>query len=122
MATLPFTRVVLDTRYQTRQIVWSNLLNTDDGAPVENTGPPQTLFVAVSGTFGVGGSVAFQGSADGVTWGTLILVNNSAATFTSATAAAVRGNPRFIRPIVTAGDGATNLTVTVYTAPGFAHD
>jgi hypothetical protein len=114
MPTIPFVTTLHDNRANAQSIVWSPLLLTDDGAPFDLAGAPRSIFVSARGTFGVGGSVAFQGSADGQAWANMIQVNNASAAFTSNLSFGMRGNPRFIRPLVTAGDGTTSLTVTAY--------
>lgn len=98
-------------------VVWSGLLNGDDGNPFE-------LFdyadytVQVGGTFGAGGTIVFQGSNDGATWFTLNDVQASAISKTSAAIEQVAEAPRYVRPAVTAGDGTTNLTCTLYARRG----
>lgn len=114
MATVAGSFSIGDNRAHSISVQWANLLNGDDGAPWDTAGPPRTLFVSVRGTFGIGGSVTLQGSADGLTWAELSQIGGAAATFTAAASVGVLGNPRFIRPIVTAGDGSTSLTVVVY--------
>lgn len=68
----------------------------------------------VAGTFGVGGSVNIEGSNNGVAWAVLADPQGNPLTFTAARIEQVLESPRFIRPIVTAGDGTTNLTVNVF--------
>lgn len=90
--------------------VWSGLLNGDTGSP-ESGAQLSDKNVQISGTFGVGGSVAVKGSNDLVTWFTLTDLQGNALTFTAAGMEQVQENPFYIRPEVTAGDGSTNLTV-----------
>lgn len=90
---------------------WTALANGDDGAAFEWVNGDGQLFVTASGTFGAGGSITIQGSANGTAWSALVLVGGGAATFTAAGGGAVLGLPRFIRPLVTAGSGATALVV-----------
>lgn len=87
---------------------WSALLNSQTGTGVRFVGAPPPI--AVSGTFGAGGSVRLEGSNDLATWTALsIPARTSAGTFQSFGA-----NDTFVyyRPNVTAGDGTTSLTVT----------
>jgi hypothetical protein len=73
--------------------------------------------VQVTGTFGVGGSVAMEGSNDGgTTWGLLKDAYGVDIALTTAVCRAIGDNPMLIRPRVTAGDGTTNLTVTIAAA------
>jgi hypothetical protein len=92
---------------------WAGLLNGSAGNPPNPRGAPySSAFFIASGTFGSGGSVQIEGSADGVNWAKL-----SPAALTGAGAFAslgVQEKPKFLRPHVTAGDGTTNLTVTGY--------
>ena len=88
-------------------IIWTGLLNGDDGLPIEAI-YYENCFVHVTGTFGAGGAVQMQASNDMVNWaalGTPLVAATPTANHTS--------HPRFIRPLVTAGDGTTNLTATM---------
>lgn len=93
-------------------ITWTGLLNGDDGDGIQIAGAPDKT-VTITGTFGVGGSCTIQGSNDGVTWLTLTDAQANNITKTSASIEVILESPRFIRPIVTAGDGATSLTVII---------
>lgn len=70
--------------------------------------------VQVTGTPGVGGSVSLQGSNDGTNWATLTDPQGNALTFTAVGIKMVAEATRYIRPLVTAGDGTTSLTVRVF--------
>lgn len=90
---------------------WAGLLNGDNG---DAGGSYITASFQVSGTFGAGGSVSLQGSNDGANWYAL-----SPTALTAAGGFGTLGvaeHPRYIRPIVTAGDGTTNLTVVGFFA------
>ncbi len=92
---------------------WSGLLNGDDGAPLLSPHLPDKC-IQFTGTFGAGGSITFQGSnvaAPSVAgdWFVLTDKQGNAITRTAAGAEQVAENPRWVRPIVTAGDGTTNL-------------
>lgn len=93
-------------------VTWTGLLNGDVGASL---GKPQwsERTVQVVGTFGVGGSVTMQGSNDGVNWVALVNRSGTALTFTAQGMNRTQDYPIYVRPIVTAGDGSTNLTVIV---------
>lgn len=88
---------------------WTALANGDQGATLEWVLGQAALHASASGTFGAGGSITFEGSANGTTWSALLLVGGGAATFTAAGSGAIQGTPRFIRPNVTAGAGGTAL-------------
>lgn len=89
---------------------WGALANGDDGAPFEWVDGGAEIWVQVIGTFGVGGSISFQGSVNGTNWVTMTRVGGtSAATFTTAGGAALNGVPRYLRHVVTSGDETTAL-------------
>lgn len=95
-----------------RLVTWTGLANGDDGAPVEWVDFADRC-VQVTGTFGSGGSVTIQGSNDGTNWATMADPQGNALTVTSAKLEQVLELPRYVRPIVTAGDGTTSLAVTL---------
>lgn len=99
------------------QVVWSGLLNGDNGNAVELFDNADYC-VQLDGTFGTGGTIVFQGSNDGVTYFTL---NDPGASAISKTAAALKQvleTPRYVRPLVTAGDGTTALVCTLVARRG----
>jgi len=113
MAIRPAT-LLADFNYEQQRISWTALANTDTGQPVEY-GFYSDRSVQVTGTFGSGGSVTIQGSNDGgTTWATLLDPAGAALTFTAAGLRQIVTLPALIRPIVTAGDGATSLNVFLY--------
>lgn len=96
------------------QLDWIGpLANAESGLAGEAERWP-TKSVQAVGTFGVGGSVAIEGSNDNVNWAAL---RDSTGTVIALTAATIirdiLENTRFIRPRVTAGDGNTALRVIV---------
>lgn len=93
-------------------VTWTGLLNTDDGAAADWVDYSDRCF-QVTGTFGTGGSCTIQGSNDGTNWAPLADPQGNALTFTTQRIEQALELPRFVRPIVTAGDGTTNLTVTL---------
>ncbi len=99
----------------TVKFTYTGLLNTDDGAPI---GPNHADFtdrnVSVFGTFGAGGSLAIQGSNDdGTTFQTLNDQADIALAISTAKNEQILQVPQYTKPIVTAGDGATNLTAVI---------
>lgn len=97
------------------KVVWSGLLNGDTGDFQGLMGYPDKA-VSVKGTFGAAGSVSIQGTNDAGT--TADIINDSRGeanplTFTAQDMRQVLENPEGVRPIVTAGDGTTSLTVTL---------
>lgn len=109
MPTRVFTANQLWPDPPTFSIVWSGLLNTDDGAAWEWNRGAAERSVTVSGTFGAGGTLVMEGSANGATW-------TSIGTIQSAGGLGLYSDWRYIRPRVTAGDGTTNLVVTMHQA------
>lgn len=97
---------------KTKLVTWTGLLNGDDGAAAEWVDYSDRCF-QVTGTFGAGGSCTIQGSNDGTNWASLSDPQGNALTFTSQKIEQALELPRFVRPIVTAGDGTTSLTVTL---------
>lgn len=95
-----------------RLVTWAGLLNGDDGAYLEWVDFADRC-IQVAGVFGTGGSVSVQGSNDGVNWVILADPQGNPLTFTSGRIEQVLELPRYVRPLVTAGDGTTNLTVTL---------
>jgi hypothetical protein len=91
-------------------IGWTGLLNGDTGAAVELIDYADKT-VTITGTFGVGGSITMQGSNNNSDWFALTDPSSTAITKTAAGMEAILEAPRYIRPIVTAGDGTTSLTV-----------
>ncbi len=95
-----------------RLVTWTGLLNGDDGSPFEFVDWADRA-IQVSGTFGVGGTVLFEGSNDGTTWATLADLSGTAISLSAAGIKQVGDSPLFVRPRVSAGDGSTSLVVTL---------
>lgn len=128
MATRNFTPTPTP-RYQSSSygkdviVVWNGLLNGDDGAWFGQPGMVLCAY-SVQGNFGAGGSLAIKASCVDVTkqpagfGGTQPDESNltGAGNITNAgitTNGQYTAAPAF-RPVVTGGDGSTNLTVTMY--------
>lgn len=95
----------------------TGLLNGDTSAPVAEAAQYDLMSLRVSGTFGAGGSVALEGSHDNVTYFALPGVNGVAIAITAAGGAVAAYEAcavRYVRARVTAGDGTTNLTATIF--------
>ena len=102
----------ISTSGRVRLATWSGLLNTDTGAPLDWTEYADRC-LQVTGTFGAGGSCTIQGSNDGSNWSPLTDPQGNALTFTSQKIEQALELPRYVRPIVTAGDGTTSLVATL---------
>jgi len=95
-----------------RLITWSGILNGDDGAPALWIDYADRCF-QVTGTFGAAGSVTMQGSNDGTNWASLTDPQGNALTFTAQKIEQAIELPVYVRPLCTAGDGTTDLVVTL---------
>ncbi|WP_027854691.1 hypothetical protein [Marinobacterium litorale] len=85
----------------------------DDGAPIA-LGAWCDCSIQVTGTFGTGGTLSWEGSNDGgTTWATLNDVNGTALDIQSAGVEHCQVPAELVRPHITAGDGSTDLDVTV---------
>ena len=89
---------------------WTGLDSDDSGAAIEIVDYTDRT-VAITGTFGSGGSITMQGSNDGTNWFALTDPQGNAVTKTAAAMELIMEAPLYIRPLVTAGDGTTSLTV-----------
>lgn len=92
---------------------WTGLLNADSGTPVGGVGSVNDYTVQVVGTFGAAGSVAIQGSNDGVNFFVLDDAAGAPLNLTTSKIGRIAQVPLFIKPVVTAGDGTTNLAVNM---------
>ena len=113
MATIPETRRTIDANYSNYVIrEWSGLALGDDGAAslIPAIGDRT---VQVSGTFGVGGSVRILGSLDGLTYAPLTDPQGNPLDIVQGKLETIMELVPYIRPQVTAGDGTTNLKVTL---------
>jgi hypothetical protein len=104
----------------THVVAWTPMANGDTGLPFQGAASPDRS-VTVTGTFGAGGSVSMQGSNDvtapaagATTWLALSDAQGVALAVTAAKVETVAEFTNWIRPAVTAGDGTTALTVTMY--------
>jgi hypothetical protein len=97
-----------------RQVVWPGLVNGEAGDPI---GPDLDLWsdrsVQVNGTFGTSGTVVWEGSNDGVNYYTLSAPQGTSLSFTSAALKQVLEGVLYARPRVAAGDGTTNIIVSL---------
>lgn len=89
---------------------WEGLDSDDDGDELEMPAWSDRS-VQVIGTFGSGGSLSFYGSNDGTNFVILNDLEGAALTFTAAGLRSVMEITRYVKPLVTAGDGTTDLDV-----------
>lgn len=92
---------------------WTGLLNGDSGNPLEHADFGDRC-VQITGTFGAGGTIVIEGSNDGTNYVTLTDPQGNAISKTAAAIEAISENTRYVRPRVTAGDGSTDLAVTLF--------
>ena len=98
------------------KVTWGPMQNGDVGAPVQFAGYADKSFQA-TGTAGTGGSISCEGSNDGANFAVLTVPAGTAATLTSSTLPGIMAITEAtiqVRPHVTAGDGTTSLTVTMF--------
>lgn len=92
----------------------NDLKNGDTSEPIE-LAEFQDRSVQVFGAFGAGGSVAVEGSNDGVNYAPLTNASGGLAlTFTTAGLKQILEASRWVRLKVTAGDGSTNINASVF--------
>jgi hypothetical protein len=89
---------------------WQSLVNDEEGEPIAFAQFTDKS-VQVAGTFG-GASVSFLGSNDGVNYSVLTDPQGNALSFIGPKIKLVSEATAFVKPVVTGGDGSTNLTVT----------
>jgi hypothetical protein len=92
--------------------LWQTMLNGDTGSGVKIGRYPDKT-VQVVGTFGVGGTVAIEGSNDGTNWGALHDPQGTAIAIQDLEPILIAESPLYIRPNVTAGTGSTDLDVYI---------
>lgn len=110
MATVAFTNYS-PKPVASRGYVWTTLTTANaDGLPVGSVGSGDRT-VQVTGTFGIGGTIVFEGSLEQIptSWFPLRDPTSTAISFTAAGGRSVLENVLWIRPLVTGGDGTTAL-------------
>lgn len=113
MAVVAYTVEALKTwKDRAHVITWSSLANGDVGSALEMPGSPDRS-IQVVGTFGSGGNLRIQGSNDGSNWSTLTDPQGNDINLTASKIEQIMEVVRYMRPNVTAGDGTTNLTVSI---------
>jgi hypothetical protein len=109
MSTITHTRQ--DTKNsRTILVSWSPLQNGDQGDAIPFSQYADKS-VQVTGIFGAGGGVTFEGSNDGVNYAPLTDAQGNDLNFSAAKIEIVCEATYLVRPRVTAGDGTTSLSV-----------
>lgn len=93
-------------------VKWTGLANGDTGSPYRAPNYNDKS-VQVNNTFGTGGSVTVQGSNDSSNYDSLRATDGNVLTFSASGLEQVLENPVLMRPNVTAGDGSTNINVSL---------
>lgn len=117
MATRAVGKVTYGVANRSINVRWDGLLNGDDGAPVLMD-DYIIQSIQILGTIGAGFNVNCQGSNEvldpPVNWGVIAAFSTGIALgliIPDAATEAYPVNVRNFRPIVTAGDGTTNVSV-----------
>lgn len=92
---------------------WAGLLNADSGSVVGTVEHFADYMVQAAGTFGAAGSVALQGSMDGVNFFALKDAGGTVIALTTTEPIRISHVATFLKPVVTAGDGTTSLAVNL---------
>lgn len=91
---------------------WPAMTNGDVGEAIELANFADRS-VQVVGDFGAGGNVRIEGSLNGTHYAPLTDPQGNNLDINAEKIEAITELVRYIRPRVTAGDGSTNLTVTM---------
>lgn len=112
--TIQHTKQIPESLHHTCVIAtWADMPNSEDGSPIE-LGNFADRSVQVVGTFGVAGNVRIEGSINGADYAPLTDPQGNALDFTSPKIEAISELVRYVRPRVTAGDGTTSITVSMF--------
>ena len=100
------------SNFSVKLCTWPSLVNGDAGAPLQFTEWADRA-MQVYGTFGVGGTIVWEGSNDQVAWSTLTDASGVGMSYTAAALKQMTEAPIWVRPRVTAGDGTTALVASI---------
>ena len=105
-----------DTAYAGASLAytWETLTTTNDTGVAVQYAAYGDRSVQMTGTWGSGGSVDLEGSNDGVTYFTLHDQFGVTISLSANGLVAVAEAVLYMRPRVTAGDGTTDIDVTVF--------
>lgn len=111
---VPYT--IIDLNDGVRQVKWAGIASGDTCTPFAAASTYPGKSVQVTGTFGVAGTAAIQGSNWGPlestpTYKTLTDPQMNALQFLSAGLEEIIENTALIKPTISGGDGTTSLTV-----------
>ncbi len=114
MSVIP--HVITKLSFGVYRVFWETLQNGDTGTPFDSGhGCPafSDKSVQVTGTFGSGGSINMEGSNDDSNWEILDDPVGDALTYGAKGMSQILELTKAIRPAVTAGDGTTDIDVTM---------
>ena len=95
-----------------RTITWETLTTTNPTGVAAEWCEYDKRCVSITGTFG-GATVTLQGSNDDTNYFTLTDQQTVAISKTAAALEQVNELPRFVKPVVTGGDGTTDIDVII---------
>ena len=95
-----------------RTITWETLTTTDPTGTPAQWCEYDKRCVSITGTFG-GATVTLQGSNDGTNYFTLTDQQTVAISKTAAALEQVNELPLLVKPVVTGGDGTTDIDVII---------
>ena len=99
-------------------VQWGPMANGDVGVPVQFAHHAdrtvQIEAMPITGSFGAGGTLVFEGSNTGVNYYPLTNPQGVPLVITAAGISEITEVVRFARPHVTGGDGTTSLQVTMF--------
>ncbi len=100
------------------EAVWETLTTTNrPGSGMRLSRVPDKT-VQVLGTFGASASIAIEGSNDDeTTWFACHDISNTVIALTAAGATYIVENPKAIRPVLSSGDGSTDIDVYIVAVP-----
>lgn len=113
MATITPTIAVLEGDDNVKTASYAALTTTNDVGSAFTKVQWADRSIQVTGTFGAGGSLRWEGSNDGTNYYALTNPQGDALNITAAKVDAITEITAYARPRVTAGDGTTSLTVTL---------
>lgn len=114
MAEIAFTKADSGPNYKT--YAWTGATNggtPDTFSAIRLEQTPYSIHIQAVGTFGASAAVALHGSLDGVNYFVIEKFDGTEISLDAAGIAGARDAVLFAKPVLTAGDGSTDITVTV---------
>ena len=113
MALIDYTKV---KDLHSKRFSWIGATNggtPDTFAPVEIDRNPYTITVQATGTFGASADIALHGSLDGTNYAALSDAQGAAISLTAASIADGQSAVRFVKPVLSGGNGSTDIDVVL---------